>query len=104
MLQKLGMVVHAINPSTQEAETGTSPSLRPVCLVYRANSRTARATQRNSKKEKKTKPPLTKYKQTNKQIHSKSMLNTQFGYVGMYSSQAWWHIPLILALVRQAHL
>jgi hypothetical protein len=40
------VVVHAFNPSTQEAETSRSLSLRPAS-VYKVSSRTARATQRN---------------------------------------------------------
>jgi hypothetical protein len=44
--------VHAFNASTQEAEAGESLS---CSLVYRVNSRTARATQRNSVSKKKKK-------------------------------------------------
>jgi hypothetical protein len=46
------MVAHAFNPSTREAEAGEFLSLRPS-LVYKVNSRTARATQRNPVSEKK---------------------------------------------------
>jgi hypothetical protein len=54
-----GMVAHAFNPSTWEAEAGGFLSLRPVCLIYKVSSRTARAIQRNpvskTKKKKKKK-------------------------------------------------
>jgi hypothetical protein len=40
---KPGMVVHAFNPSTWEAEAGEFEA----SLVYRVSSRTAKATQRN---------------------------------------------------------
>jgi hypothetical protein len=48
------MVVHAYDPSTQKAEAGRSTE---ASLVYRVNSRTARATQRSpvSKNQKKKK-------------------------------------------------
>jgi hypothetical protein len=39
------MVAHTFNPSTQEAEAGRSLEFK-ASLVYRASSRTARATQR----------------------------------------------------------
>ena len=54
-----GVVVHAFNPSTREAEAGGFLSSRPS-LVYKVSSRTARATQRNpvSKKKKKSKLEL----------------------------------------------
>ena len=47
-----GMVAHAFNPSTQEAEAGESEF--EASLVYKVSSRTARARQRNpvSKKKK----------------------------------------------------
>jgi hypothetical protein len=41
-----GVVAHAFNPSTREAEAGGFPSSKPS-LVYRVSSRTARAIQRN---------------------------------------------------------
>jgi hypothetical protein len=64
------VVVHAFNPITVEAEADRSLSSEfKANLVYRASSRTAKATQRNplSKKQKQTnkkknKPP----KQNNK--------------------------------------
>jgi hypothetical protein len=40
------VVTRAFNPSTQEAEAGRSLEFEAT-LVYRVNSRTARATQRN---------------------------------------------------------
>jgi hypothetical protein len=48
--QELGVVAHAFNPSTREAEVGS--------LVYIVSSRTARAIQRKpvSKNRKKKKP------------------------------------------------
>jgi hypothetical protein len=53
------VVVHAFNPSTQEAEVGGGISEFEASLVYRVTSRicVARATQRNS---------VSKNKQTNK--------------------------------------
>ena len=50
------VVVHAFNPSTQEAEAGQSLEFE-ASLVYRMSSRTVRTTQRNpvSKKQTKTK-------------------------------------------------
>jgi hypothetical protein len=44
------MVAHAFNPSTREAEAGGFEF--GASLVYRVNSRTARATQRNPVSEK----------------------------------------------------
>ena len=45
------VVAHAFNPSTWEAEAGGSPSSEfEASLVYRASSRTARATQKGKKK------------------------------------------------------
>jgi hypothetical protein len=50
----LGVVAHAFNPSTQEAEAeaeaeaGGILSSIQASLVYRVSSRTARATQRNT--------------------------------------------------------
>jgi hypothetical protein len=50
-----GVVAHAFNPSTREAEAGGFLSSE-VSLVYRVSSRTARAIERNpSSKKKKTK-------------------------------------------------
>ena len=51
------VVTHAFNPSTWEAEAGRQISEFEVSLVYKVNSITARATQRNpvSKKKKKKK-------------------------------------------------
>jgi hypothetical protein len=48
------VVVHAFNPSTQEAEAGGSLEFE-ASLVYRVSSRTARATQRNPVSKNKTK-------------------------------------------------
>jgi hypothetical protein len=50
------LVAHTFNPSTQEEEAGGSEF--KVSLVYRVNSKTARATQRNldSKKLKQKRP------------------------------------------------
>jgi hypothetical protein len=52
-----GVVAHAFNPGTWEAETGRFLSSRPTYLVYKVSSRTARAIQRNpvSKKKKERK-------------------------------------------------
>ena len=41
------MVAHVFNPSIPKAEAAGSLSLRPASLVYRASTRTARATQRD---------------------------------------------------------
>jgi hypothetical protein len=51
---KPGVVVHAFNPSTQEAEAGRFLMFE-ASLVYKVSSRTARAIQRNpvSKNQKK---------------------------------------------------
>jgi hypothetical protein len=53
------VVVHASNPSPQEAEAGRFLSLRPS-LVYKVSSRRARAIQRNpvSKNKNKTKQKI----------------------------------------------
>jgi hypothetical protein len=53
------MVVHAFNPSTQKAEAGGFLEFE-ASLVYKVNSRTARATQRNPvlKNQKKKKEVL----------------------------------------------
>jgi hypothetical protein len=45
--KKPGVVAHAFNPSTWEAEAGGFLSSRPAWSTYRVSSRTARATQRN---------------------------------------------------------
>jgi hypothetical protein len=62
-----GVVVHAFNPSTREAEAG---------LVYKVSSRTARAIQRNpvSKTNKQTKKSIEWAKcHTNEHINSQSV-------------------------------
>jgi hypothetical protein len=58
------VVTHAFNPSTWEAEAGRQISEFEVSLVYKVNSITARATQRNpvSKKKKKKKKKTEKKK------------------------------------------
>jgi hypothetical protein len=53
----LGVVVHAFNPSTWEAEAGRFLSSRPAWST-KVSSRTAKATQRN---------PVSKNKKTKKQ-------------------------------------
>jgi hypothetical protein len=54
-----GVVAHAFNPSTWEAERGRRISEFKAILVYKVSSRTARATQRNpvskNKKQKQNK-------------------------------------------------
>jgi hypothetical protein len=64
-------VVHAFNPSTQEAEAGGFLSSRPA-FVYKASSRKARATQRNPVSNKK------------KKISPKTKLNFQEIYPQIY--------------------
>jgi hypothetical protein len=62
---KPGVVAHAFNPSTREAEAGRWISEFEASLVYRVSSRTARAAQKNpvSKNQKnKTKQNKTKEK------------------------------------------
>jgi hypothetical protein len=44
---KLGVMAHAFNPNTREAEAGGLISEFEASLVYRVSSRTARAIQRN---------------------------------------------------------
>jgi hypothetical protein len=56
---KPGMVAHAFNPSTREAEAGGFLEFE-ASLIYKVSSRTARAIQRN---------PVSKNKQTNKQTN-----------------------------------
>jgi hypothetical protein len=53
--RKPGVVAHAFNPSTREAEAGGFLSSRPAWSELRVSSRTARAAQRNpvSKNQKK---------------------------------------------------
>ena len=51
------MVAHAVDPSTQEAEERCLCEFE-VSLVYRVNSRTARATQRKTKQNKQTNKTL----------------------------------------------
>jgi hypothetical protein len=60
------VVAHDFNPSTWEAEAGSSEF--ETSLVYRVSSRTARATQRNpvsKTKQNKTKPKKQKQKPKN---------------------------------------
>jgi hypothetical protein len=65
------VVAHTFNPSTLEAETDRFLSWRPS-LVYRASSRTARATERNPvSKNKNNKQNKTKQKR------SKSIFSTK---------------------------
>jgi hypothetical protein len=61
-LFKPGVVAHAFNPSTWEAEAGGFLEFE-ASLVYRVSSRTAKATQRNpvSKKAKKKKKFIYSY-------------------------------------------
>jgi hypothetical protein len=59
---KLGVVAHAFDPSTQEAEAGGFLSLRPAWSTKWVSSRTAGKTKQNKTKNN---------KQTNKQIHAK---------------------------------
>jgi hypothetical protein len=49
------VLVLTFNPSMQEAEAGGSLSSRSAWSIYRASSRTARATQRNTVSKRKTK-------------------------------------------------
>jgi hypothetical protein len=67
---KLGVVVHAFNPSTWEAEAGGFLSLRPAWSTKVVSSRTARAIQRNrleKPKKKKKKQNKTKKKRRRKE-------------------------------------
>jgi hypothetical protein len=57
--QMPGVVAHAFNPSTWEAEAG---KFLKASLVYKVSSRTARATQRN---------PVSKNKNKNKTVRKK---------------------------------
>jgi hypothetical protein len=59
------VVVHAFNPSTQEAEAGLSEF--KASLVYKVSSRTTRATQRNPVLKNKTKQNKTKQNKTKQQ-------------------------------------
>jgi hypothetical protein len=61
-----GVVAHAFNPSTWEAEAGGFLSSRPA-LVYKVSSRTARAIQRNPVKKTNKQTNKQNPKQTNKQ-------------------------------------
>jgi hypothetical protein len=58
------------NPSTQKAEAGRFQSSRPD-LVYRASSRTARATQRN---------PVSKNKTNKKKLFKKYKVERKYKY------------------------
>ena len=49
---KLGVLAHTFNPSTPEAEVGGISELK-ASLIYKASSRTARVTKRNSVLKKK---------------------------------------------------
>jgi hypothetical protein len=70
---RLGVVAHAFNPSTQEAEAGR----QMASLVYRVSSRTARATQRNPVSKKK------KNKQTKKQKKKKHDRIVPIGFLSL---------------------
>ena len=59
------VMAHALNPSTLEAEAGDLCEFE-ASLVYKASSRTARATQRNLSKEQ---------KEEKKEIHFLIILN-----------------------------
>jgi hypothetical protein len=61
-----GMVAHAFNPSTREAEAGGFLSSKPELTFYKVSSRTARAIQRNPVSKNKN-------KQTNKKKACKSL-------------------------------
>jgi hypothetical protein len=63
--QQLANVVHAFNPSTQEAEAGGFLEFE-ASLVYRVSSRTARATQKNPFSENKQKSKERKEKEDQK--------------------------------------
>jgi hypothetical protein len=65
-MRKPGVVAHAFNPSTREAEAGESLEFE-ASLVYKVSSRTARAIQRNPVSKPKPKPKQKTNKQTNKQ-------------------------------------
>jgi hypothetical protein len=76
-----GVVAHAFNPSTWEAEAGEFLS-SGLALVYRVSSRTARATQRNpvSKKKKKSK----KKRKKEKKEKEKHLVNPIFFNLAPY--------------------
>jgi hypothetical protein len=73
--QSQSVVVHALNPSSWEAEAGRFLSSIEASLVYRVSSRTARATQRNPvSKQNNSKQTKNKTKQiTNKQKRNASL-------------------------------
>jgi hypothetical protein len=58
---KPGVVAHAFNPSTREAEASGFLSSE-ASLVYKVSSRTARAIQRNQRKQNKRKQKRQKIK------------------------------------------
>jgi hypothetical protein len=76
MISEPGVVVHAFNPSTREAEAGGISEFE-ASLVYRVSSRTARATQRNpvSKKRKEMKRKEKKRKGKRKRKRKRSLPN-----------------------------
>jgi hypothetical protein len=62
-ITRIGMVAHAFNPSTREAEAGKISEFE-ASLVYRVSSRTARAIPRN---------PVWKTTTTTKQNNKKNL-------------------------------
>lgn len=59
------VVLHTVNPSTQEAEASRPLSSRPAQSVYRVSSSTDRATQKN---------PVSKTKQKQKRKKERNLL------------------------------
>jgi hypothetical protein len=84
-----GVVAHAFNPSTWEAEADEFEF--KASLVYRVSCRTARATQRNT--------VLKKQQQQKKKKKEKKEMTVLLRTAE--SSWAWWGTPLIPALGKQ---